>query len=181
MQMDHRDFNRRRAILKQGLSGTCAIASASLSPLVFAQASWPSKQTVKIVCNFPPGGLTDSYARAYAEFFSKKFGQSFVVENRPGAGGLIGADAVAKAPADGYTFLITTSTPMWHAKVLYTKMPYQGERDFTPISLFPSGALIMGVPSSLGVKDVREFVEMSRNKPAAYGNLRRRILAAYGD
>jgi tripartite-type tricarboxylate transporter receptor subunit TctC len=53
--------------------------------------------------------------------------------------------------------------------VLYTKMPYQGERDFTPISLFPSGALIMGVPSSLGVKDVREFVEMSRNKPAAYG------------
>ncbi|MFN5808445.1 MAG: tripartite tricarboxylate transporter substrate binding protein, partial [Burkholderiales bacterium] len=77
--MDHRDFNRRRAILKQGLSGTCAIASASLSPLVFAQASWPSKQTVKIVCNFPPGGLTDSYARAYAEFFSKKFGQSFVV------------------------------------------------------------------------------------------------------
>ena len=169
MQMDHRDFTRRRAILKQGLSGTFAIASASLSPLVFAQASWPSKQTVKIVCNFPPGGLTDSYARAYAEFFSKKFGQSFVVENRPGAGGLIGADAVAKAPADGYTFLITTSTPMWHAKVLYTKMPYQGERDFTPISLFPSGALIMGVPSSLGVKDVREFVEMSRNKPAAYG------------
>jgi len=84
--------------------GLLALMLASITPLASAQA-WPNKP-IKLVVPFPPGGASDASGRIYAQFLSEKFGQSFIVDNRAGAGGEIGAEAVAKSPADGYTFLL---------------------------------------------------------------------------
>lgn len=150
---------------------TAAAASGVLSTLprfAIGQGAWPNKP-IRIIVNFPPGGLTDSYGRQYGEFLGRKLGQSVFIENRPGAGGMIGADQVAKAPADGYTFLMSISTSLWHARVLYSKMPYHGDRDFAPVTLFPSGALMMAVNSKLPIKNAKELVEYARKNPSNMG------------
>src|SRR5258706_1421303 len=88
--------------------------------------SWPARP-IRIVCPFPPGGLTDLYSRSIADHLQQNLGQTVVVENRAGAGGLIGNDIVAKAAPDGYTLLVTIQTTMVQAQVLYKKLPYNPE------------------------------------------------------
>jgi tripartite-type tricarboxylate transporter receptor subunit TctC len=124
---------------------------------------------VRVVVPFPPGGLTDAYARIYCEALSRKFGQPFVVDNKTGAGGTLGAAEVAKAAPDGHTLVISTSGPLWQAKALYKKLSYTPVKDFDPIALFPSGALLLGVNEKLPVKTAREFVTWARKNPAAWG------------
>lgn len=156
---------RRRLLL-----GAAAATGAALLPAgaAMAQAAWPSR-AVRVVVPFPPGGLTDAYARIYCEHLSRKFGQQFVVENKTGAGGTLGAGEVAKAAPDGYTLLVSTSGPLWQAKALYKKLPYTPVKDFEPIALFPSGALLVGVNEKLPVKTAREFVAHARSNPVAWG------------
>ena len=90
--------------------GLLLAAAASVLPAATqAQAAWPSRP-VRVIVPFPPGGLTDGYARAYSDHLSRKFGQAFVVENKTGAGGTLGVAEVAKAAADGHTLLVTTSS-----------------------------------------------------------------------
>ncbi|POR12755.1 tripartite tricarboxylate transporter substrate binding protein [Diaphorobacter sp. LR2014-1] len=116
-------FSRRIALL-----GACTLAAAGLLPaaaMAQPDANWPSKP-IKWVVPFPPGGAMDVIART--------LGQPFVIENRPGAGGNIGADAVAKSPADGYTIMIT-SIGMATNKALYPRLSYDPVKDFAPISL----------------------------------------------
>ncbi|WP_309679307.1 tripartite tricarboxylate transporter substrate-binding protein, partial [Polaromonas sp.] len=115
-----------------------------IANLALAQSPWPTKP-VKIVVPFAPGGTTDILARAMAPELAKAFGQPFVVENRAGAGGNIGADVVAKAPADGYTLLMGTVGTHGINKSLYSKMSFDPQKDFAPITL------VAGVPNVMVV------------------------------
>ncbi len=144
------------------------VSSAALGQTRATPTPWPGKP-IRIVVAFPPGGLTDAYARLYAEQLTAKFGQTVVVENKPGAGAIIGIDAVAKAPADGYTLLMTTSGTVWQNRVLYTKLPYNLDKDLTPIALFPSGPLVVAVSEKVPVRNMREFIEFAKNNTASMG------------
>ena len=158
------DAARRRL-----LAGAAATAAGLALPGVGrAQAGWPNR-AVRVVVPFPPGGLTDAYARMYCEHLSRKFGQQFTIENKTGAGGTLGAGEVAKAAPDGYTLVISTSGPLWQAKVLYKKLNYTPVKDFDPIALFPSGALLLGVNEKVPVKNVRELMAYAAKNPVAWG------------
>ncbi|WP_270938625.1 Bug family tripartite tricarboxylate transporter substrate binding protein [Falsiroseomonas oryzae] len=111
-----------------------AAGAASLATPAIAQAPWPNRP-VRVIVPWPPGGSTDVLARILAEQKQQKLGQSFVLENRPGAGGNIGADALAKSAPDGYTMAPLT-LGAWHInQFLYTRLPYDPQRDFQPISM----------------------------------------------
>lgn len=152
---------------RRSLLGAAA-AAVALPRVAVGQPAWPSKP-IRIVVPNPAGGLTDAYARNYGEFISRKFGQPVVVENRPGAGGNIGVDLVAKAPADGHTLLVCTSTSVWHNRVLYKTMPFNADRDLTPITLFHAGALAMGVNANLPVRSAKDYVALARRQALNMG------------
>ena len=143
--------------------------TAEIKPARRAAGSWPDKP-IRIVVAFPPGGLTDAYARLYAEHLSAKFGMTAVVENKPGAGAIIGIDTVAKAPADGYTLLMTTSGTVWQNRVLYSKLPYNLDKDLVPVALFPSGPLVLGVSEKLGINNYRELIAYAKANPTNMGS-----------
>ena len=119
---------------RMAIAAVAATAAALLAGPAAAQSAWPTKP-VRIVVPFAPGGTTDILARAIAPELSKAFGQQFVVENRAGAGGNIGADVVAKAPNDGYTLLMGTVGTQSINKWLYARMPFDPQKDFVPITL----------------------------------------------
>ena len=151
------------------LSTSAALGAASVLPTALAQgAKWPTKP-IRIVVAFPPGGLTDAYARMYAEQLSAKLGQTVMVDNKPGAGAIIGIDAVAKAPADGHTLLMTTSGTVWQNRVLYTKLPYNLDKDLTPVVNFPSGPLVVGVSEKVPAKTMREFMAFAKTNTTTMG------------
>jgi tripartite-type tricarboxylate transporter receptor subunit TctC len=160
---------RRNFVNTSGALALSAALPVTVSE-VFAQTQkWPSKP-IKIVVAFPPGGLTDAYARMYAEQLTNKFGIPAVVENKPGAGAIIGIDAVAKSPADGYTLLMTTSGTVWQNRVLYSKLPFNLDKDLTPIANFPSGPLVVGVPEKLPVRNIQEFFAYAKENAANMGS-----------
>jgi tripartite-type tricarboxylate transporter receptor subunit TctC len=151
-------------------SGPVAWAQTTeIKPAQRAEGSWPNKP-IRIIVAFPPGGLTDAYARLYAEHLTAKFGVPAVVENKPGAGAIIAIDAVAKAPPDGYTLLMTTSGTVWQNRVLYTKLPYNLDKDVVPIAFFPSGPLVLGVPEKLGINNYRELIAYAKANPTNMGS-----------
>jgi tripartite-type tricarboxylate transporter receptor subunit TctC len=156
----------RRTILS---AGSLAAASLALPSAMAQQAKWPTKP-IRIVVAFPPGGLTDAYARVYAEQLTAKFGIQAIVDNKPGAGAIIAIDAVAKSPADGYTLLMTTSGTVWQNRVLYNKLPYNLDKDIVPVAFFPSGPLIVGVPEKLGVRTFKELVQYAKQNPTNMGS-----------
>lgn len=157
--------DRRRFIV-----ATSAALAGGLgaTPLRAQGSKFPSKP-IRIVVAFPPGGLTDACARMYAEQLTSALGGSAFVENKPGAGGILGIDAVAKSPADGHTLLMTTSGTVWQNRVLYAKLPYSLDKDLTPVAVFPSGPLVIGVGDKVPVKNLREFIEWARQNPCSMG------------
>src|SRR3954470_9174087 len=130
-----------------------------------AQNDYPTR-AVKVIVPSPPGGGTDILARVLAQHFSKALGQPFVVENKPGAGNLIGIEFVARAPADGYTVLVVASTLALNS-VLYKKVPYDPVRDFAPITIAATAPNVLVVNSSLPVKSLAEFIALAKAKPGA--------------
>jgi tripartite-type tricarboxylate transporter receptor subunit TctC len=139
-------------------------AAASLAAPYVSQGqaqAWPARP-IRIICPLPPGGLTDLYSRAIGEHLQQSLGQPVIIENRPGAGGQIGCEAVAKAAPDGYTFLVTIQTSLVQAQVLYKKLPYNPDTDFSWISALGAGHLPLGVPAGLPVKTFRDFVEYAK-------------------
>ncbi len=151
------------------LATTAGLGAAALVPAAMAQTSkWPAKQ-IRIVVAFPPGGLTDAYARMYAEQLTAALGQTAVVENKPGAGAVIGIDAVAKSAPDGYTLLMTTSGTVWQNRVLYSKLPYNLDKDLTPIAMFPSGPLVVAVSEKVPARTMREFIDYAKRNPTSMG------------
>jgi tripartite-type tricarboxylate transporter receptor subunit TctC len=155
-------MNRR--ILLTALAAAFPLAIGS-GPLL-AQA-WPSKP-VRIVVPFAPGGTADTLGRLTAQKLSESFKNSFVVENRAGAGGVIGSELVAKAPADGYTLVVSGVASHAIAPALSRNFPYDTMRDFTHIALFggPPGVLV--VHPSLPAKDLREFIALVKANPNKY-------------
>jgi tripartite-type tricarboxylate transporter receptor subunit TctC len=151
-----------RATIFLFVVGVLAIAAASSAP-VHAQ-SYPSK-VVRLIVPFPPGGISDMTGRLLAQKLSDGWKQPVIVDNRTGAGGMIGADYVAKSPADGYTVLVGSTSEVVINQHLYTKMSYHPEKDFAPVTLASITPLILVVHPSLPVRSVRELVALARARP----------------
>ena len=139
-----------------------AIGAVTLTAEAQAQ-SWPNRP-VRIVVPSPPAGGTDIVARVMADHFSKAFKQQFFVENRPGAGNMIGIESVARAPNDGYTFLMTASTLSINS-VLYKKVSYDPIKDFAPITLAAKAPNVLIVNPSLPAKTLAEFIALAKTQP----------------
>ena len=151
-------MNRLRRTLV-GLAGALALCAAQAQP-------YPSKP-VRIIVPYAPGGTVDLVARVLAQRLSEQTGQQFMVENRPGASGVIGSDAVAKAPADGYTLLVQSPTLIANP-LMVKKVPYDVVRDFTPISLLGSVPMVLTVNPRVQANTLGEFLAAARANPKDY-------------
>jgi tripartite-type tricarboxylate transporter receptor subunit TctC len=147
--------------------GICAVALtavAAFAPAPALSQAYPAK-SVRLVVPFPAGGATDIFARVLSQKMGDKLGQTLVVENRPGAGGTIGSDLVAKAAPDGYTLLLATSSTHAIGPALNPKMPYDAARDFTPIAHVGNAPSILLVPNSSPAKTLKDWVAHARQNP----------------
>ncbi|HWJ01258.1 MAG TPA: tripartite tricarboxylate transporter substrate binding protein [Burkholderiales bacterium] len=142
------------------LIGVLVVLFASAA---FGADEYPAR-AVRVIVPFAPGGGTDIVARILGQQLSQKLGQSFVIENRPAGSGIVGADLVAKAPADGYTLLFAFSSLSSSAK-LFSHLPYDPIRDFAPVALATTSPLLAVVPASLPAKNVGEFIAYARERP----------------
>ena len=157
------------------------------SPLAIAD-NYPSKP-IKAIVPFAPGSTTDQIGRAFAAKMSETLGQPVVVENKSGANGLIGADFVAKAPADGYTILIGTNSTNAALKSLVKNLPYNQDTAFTPIGYFGSAPLIVAINNDVPAKSLNGFVSLAKANPGkmtfAYASTSQRVssemLASFAD
>jgi tripartite-type tricarboxylate transporter receptor subunit TctC len=149
--------------MKSKLLSTLLVLGLSLALPLSAQ-TWPSKP-VRLIVPFPAGGATDILARALSQELGRKLGQSVVVENKPGAGGTIGAQAGAQAAPDGYTLLLTTSSTHSIGPAINPKIPYNAEADFTPIVYVASSPQVILVPLSSPAKTLKEFIAYARQNP----------------
>jgi tripartite-type tricarboxylate transporter receptor subunit TctC len=143
----------------------CALLVA---PLCGAQTAWPTKP-VRIVVPFAPGGTTDILARAIAPDLSRAFGQQFVVENKPGAGGNLGSEVVAKSPGDGHVLLMGTVGTHGINRALYAKLPFDPFKDFAPITLVAGVPNVMVVNTEQAaarkIANVRDFIQYAKAHP----------------
>jgi len=146
------------------LSAAVLVALAALiAPLLaFAQA-YPAK-TVRVVIPWPPGGSNDVVGRIVMQKLGETLGQQFVIDNRPGAAGSIGSDVVAKAPADGYTLMVHSTTHVGNAH-LYKKLPYDTLKDFTGVAMLVSQPGVLTVHPSLPAQSVKAFIALAKSRP----------------
>lgn len=140
-----------------------ALAAATFAGSSFAQA-WPSKP-IRIVVPFPPGGGTDIIARETSQRVAKATGWTFVIDNKPGAGGNLGVDAVAKSPADGYTIVLGQSSNLAINPTLYAKLPYDPQKDLAPIVLLATAPLVMVTGMNTPYKSLADVVSAAKAKP----------------
>ncbi len=144
---------------------TSLVLALPFAQVLSAQAqSYPSKP-LRLIVPFPAGGATDILARALSNKLGEKLSQTVLVENRPGAGGTIGADAVAKSAADGYTLLLATSSTHSIGPALNAKIPYDAVTDFTPLGYVASSPNLVLVPITSPAKTMREFIEYAKRSP----------------
>ena len=139
-----------------------AVAVPALSAVAAAE-TYPDRPP-KIISGYPPGGISDTYARVMAQWLSQQLGQQFIVENRPGAGGNLAAEAVAKSAPDGYTLLQTTSADAWNA-TLYQNLNFNIVRDFAPIATMARGSGLLVVNPSLPAQSVPELIAYAKSNP----------------
>jgi tripartite-type tricarboxylate transporter receptor subunit TctC len=138
-------------------------AAVSFGPASHAQ-TYPNKP-IRLVVPFPAGGATDIFARAVSQKLGEKLNTTVVVDNKPGAGGTIGSDIVAKAPADGYTLLLATSSTHSIGPSFGGKLPYDAVADFTPVVHVGNAPSIMVVPNTSPAKSVKEWIDHARKNP----------------
>ena len=143
---------------------SAALASAALAAFPALAQTYPSR-SIRLVVPFPAGGATDIFARAVSQKLGERLGTTIVVDNKPGAGGAIGSDLAAKAPADGYTLLLATSSTHSIAPSLGVKLPYDPVADFTPIAHVGNAPSIMLVPNTSPAKTVKEWVAYAKKNP----------------
>ncbi|MCX7273166.1 MAG: tripartite tricarboxylate transporter substrate binding protein, partial [Burkholderiales bacterium] len=158
---------RRRFLAALPAAGAPLLLGSAAQAQAQAPA-WPTKP-IRIIVGYPPGGLTDIFARAYGEHLSQRLGQQVVVENRSGASGSLAAVAVKSSPADGYTLMFTISTTMLMNRVLYKTLAYDADRDFVLISSMSAGHLPLIVNKNIGVTNLKEFVEYARKNKVSLG------------
>jgi tripartite-type tricarboxylate transporter receptor subunit TctC len=148
---------------REFLQLTAGAMAVPALPAVAAAESYPERPA-RIISGFPPGGISDTYARLLAQWLSQQLGQQFIVENRPGAGGNLAAEAVAKAAPDGYTLLQTTSADAWNA-TLYQNLNFNIVRDFSPIATISRGSGLLVVNPSLPAQSVPELIAYAKSNP----------------
>ena len=156
-------LNRRHLL---GLAATGALAKPSLA---LAQGAWPNR-SIRLVAQFPPGGLVDTVARLMAPQLAAALGQSVVVENRAGAGGLIGTDVVAKAPADGYTLLVSHASVHVYAAATRATMPFDPIGDFTHMVQLVEAPNIILVRANSPLQTLDQLVTAARTRPIRFGS-----------
>jgi tripartite-type tricarboxylate transporter receptor subunit TctC len=149
-----KDFTRRRFV---ALAGTAAAALATSASPAFAQEAWPQRQVI-VVVPFTAGGTTDMFGRIFAQAMQEKYGKPFIVENKAGAGGTVGAGSVAQAAKDGHTLLVGTASTHAIAPFVYKRLSYNPETDFQPISLFAQLPNLLVVSPKMPVKTFPEFI-----------------------
>src|SRR5215472_8011502 len=150
----------RRRLLHLAAGASAALPAVCMNAVA---QSYPSRP-VRITSGFPPGGISDTYARIVAAWLSQQLGQQFIVENRPGAGGTLAAAAAAKSAPDGYTLLQTTSADAWNA-TLYQNLNFDIVRDFAPVGTISRGSGLLVVNPSLPVKTVPELLAYAKAHP----------------
>lgn len=150
----------RRTVLAGGAAAVAMpfIGSAS------AQAQWPAKP-VKVIVPFAPGGTTDILGRLMAQKLSEELGQQFVVENKAGAGGNIGADMAAKSDADGYTFVIGTPGPHVINQYIYKNQPFDGVKDLAPVIVIARVPNLISINPTVKANNLKEFIALAKAKP----------------
>lgn len=162
-------FPVRRALLA---SASAALVLLAMPTTALAQAAaWPAKP-VRVIVNFPPGSSPDVLARAISLPLQQALGQPVLVENRAGASGMIGADLVAKSPADGHTLLMTAGSTITTNPFIYPSIPYDTEKDLAPVAAVARIVLFLEARSSLPVKDAKAFIAYLKANPGklSYGS-----------
>jgi len=137
----------------------CAVAAALALPLVARAQAWPAAKPVRLVIPFPAGGATDIIGRTVAQKLSAALGQQVVVDNKPGAGGAIGSDMVAKATPDGYTLLLATSSTHSIGPALNAKMPYDAVKDFAPVAHVANAPSVLVVGKDFPAATAKELID----------------------
>lgn len=139
---------------------------AAIAGVAAAEQPYPT-HTIRLIVPFPPGGSNDVMARILAPPLEQALGQAVIVENRPTAGGIVGSEAVAKAPPDGHTLLLVASSHTV-TPAINSKLPYNTERDFAPISLINTNSMVFFVNPQVPAKDLAEFVALARKSPGKF-------------
>ncbi len=161
-------MNRRHLL---GLAGG-AIAGSLASPAILSAQSgaWPSRGTIRLVAQFPPGGLVDTVSRLMAPSLSQALGQTVVVENRAGAGGVIGTDFVAKQPADGYTLLVSHASVHVYSAATMPSLPFDPVADFTHIGLLVEAPNVLLVKANSPFKTLGDYLDAAKRQPVRFGS-----------
>lgn len=146
-------------------------AALGVPALAFAQAAYPNKP-IKFIVPYAAGGLPDTVARIFAQRLTERLGQSVVIDNKPGANGVVAAQALASSPADGYTFLVTDGSMFSINPAIYKNLSYEYKRDFVPVSLAARAPLYLAVHPKTGVNTLQEFVALAKSRPGTlnYGS-----------
>ena len=157
------------AMLASGTLGLPLVSSAQTQTQT--PAAYPNKP-IKFIVPYSPGGLPDTVARVFAQRLGERVGQSVVIDNKPGANGLVAAQALAAAPKDGYTFLVTDGSMFSVNPAIYKNLGYEYKRDFIPISLAARAPLYLAVNPKLPVNTLQEFIALAKAKPGTinYGS-----------
>lgn len=161
---------QRKAVGRRAIVGA-ALSAPFLGTVGRAQATWPTKP-IRIVVPFNPGGAIDALVRVIAEGLSAKLGQQVLVDPKPGANTIVGSEIVAKAPPDGYTFLITTNSTHTNNPSLYAKLPFDPAKDLVPVSLVSLGTILVLVKADAPFGDLRSMGAWVKalGRPATYGS-----------
>lgn len=153
-----------RTLMRRCMVGLAAAAGISLSTAACAAEAFPAR-ALRFIVPYPPGGSTDFTARELAQRLTEAWGQQLVIDNRGGAGSLIGHHLAATATPDGYTIVLGTSTGLSVARALGTKLPYDPQKDFAPIGLAVYAPYLFVVHPSIPATDVRSFIEYAKKNP----------------
>lgn len=151
--------------------GAALLAALIVPNFASAQASYPNR-SIKFIVPYSAGGLPDTVARIFAQRLGDRLGQGVVIDNKPGANGVVAAQALASSPADGYTFLVTDGSMFSINPAIYKNLSYEFRRDFIPVSLAARAPLYLAVHPKAGVNSLQEFVTMAKARPGGlnYGS-----------
>ena len=158
---------KRRDLLAASAAGAVFAATPAF---VSAQSAWPTRGPIKLVAQFPPGGLVDTVSRLMAPHLSQALGQTVVVENRAGAGGLVGTDYVSKQPADGYTLLVSHASVHVYATATRKVMPFDAVNDFTHMGMLVEAPMVLLVRAQSPYQTLEQYVTAAKTKPVRYGS-----------
>ena len=157
----------RRRLLGAAALASLSAAGAGMAPSAFAQAAWPSRPVV-IVVPFPAGGGTDAFARPLTAVLTKQTGKQFIIDNKGGAGGTVGATIASKAAPDGYTFLLSVNAPLVYNTILVKNLPYDPFKDLRPVGLAATTPNVCAVTDAVGATTVAGWLESLRRNPGKF-------------